>query len=63
MSNISSQANVNAASQKIGKEYDDQKIYEIDRSYTSFGGNGILTEEQYKEGMELFEKMRHMSAW
>lgn len=39
------------------------KFKGIDRSYTSFGGNGILTKEQYEEGMQLFKKMRNCRYW
>ena len=35
----------------------------IDRSYTTFGGNGCLTKEQYEKGMSLSKKMKKMSSW
>lgn len=40
-----------------------KKFKPIDRSYTTFGGNGCLTKEQYEKGMSLSRKMRNMSAW
>lgn len=35
----------------------------IDRTYTTFGGNGILTQEQWEKGMQLSKKMKDYSAW
>lgn len=40
-----------------------KKFKMIDRSYTTFGGNGCLTKEQYEKGMSLSRKMKNMSAW
>ena len=40
-----------------------RKFKPIDRSYTTFGGNGYLTKEQYEKGMALSRRMRHMSSW
>ncbi len=47
------------------EQYRDElmQLHPIDRSYTSFGGNGTLTEEQYEEGMQLFKKMRNCRYW
>lgn len=61
---ISAQVKVNATSQRISLPQDESKeIPKIDRTETSFGGKGCLTEEQYEEGMSLFREMQHMSAW
>lgn len=64
MSYISAQAKVNAGSQRISLPQDESKeIPKIDRTETSFAGNGYLTKEQYEEGLSLFREMQHMSAW
>lgn len=64
MSHIS----IKAASLKgPDKRFSKQKTYKkfkpVDRSYTTFGGNGCLTKEQYEKGMSLSRRMRHMSSW
>lgn len=35
----------------------------IDFTYTCFGGNSVLTKEQYDNAMKLSKKMKNMSAW
>lgn len=40
-----------------------KKAIPIDRTYTTFGGNGYLTKEQYEKGMSLSRKMKNKSSW
>lgn len=67
MSFISTKAqlliNVNKTINTVNSGYKLMKRKSIDRSYTTFGGNGCLTKEQYEKGMSLSRKMKNMSSW
>lgn len=67
MSFISTKAqlliNVNKTINTVNSGYRLMKRKSIDRSYTTFGGNGCLTKEQYEKGMSLSRKMKNMSSW
>ena len=55
--------NVNKTINTVNSGYKLMKRKSIDRSYTTFGGNGCLTKEQYEKGMSLSRKMKNMSSW
>ena len=67
MSFISTKAklliNVNKTINTVNSGYKLMKRKSIDRSYTTYGGNGCLTKEQYEKGMSLSRKMKNMSSW
>ena len=55
--------NVNKTINTVNSGYKLMKRKSIDRSYTTYGGNGCLTKEQYEKGMSLSRKMKNMSSW
>lgn len=68
MSHISTKAklfiNVNKTCKTFNGRYKlIKKRKPIDRTYTTFGGNGCLTKEQYEKAMTLSRKMKKMSSW
>lgn len=64
MSYVSAQAKAGVVDQFPSKKhYIAMEAAKIDRSETSFGGKGCLTNEQYYKGMSLSREMRKKSAW
>ena len=67
MSFISTKAklliNIDKTINTVNSGYKLMKRKPMDRSYTTFGGNGCLTKEQYEKGMSLSRKMKNMSSW
>ena len=67
MSFISTKAqlliNIDKTINTVNSGYKLMKRKSIDRSYTTYGGNGCLTKEQYEKGMSLSRKMKNMSSW
>ena len=41
----------------------DKAFNTLNTGYTTFGGNGYLTKEQYEKGMSLSRKMKNKSSW